>query len=81
MPVVPNTYRGSREHGLAYAALIVAAHTAGMITCEGIATLIGLRKRGAGTAKCVNRMRRRTGKLSLGLAICLEGIGLRHMGN
>lgn len=56
MPIVPNTYRGSREYGLAYAALIMAAHSSGMLTYEGIAILTGLPKRGAAMASRVGRL-------------------------
>ena len=56
MPVVPNTYRGSRVYGLAYSALITAAHSCGMLTYEGIARLTGLPARGAATANRVGRL-------------------------
>ena len=56
MPVVPNTYRGSREYALAYSALIAAAHSSGMLTYEGIARLTGLPARGPAMANRVGRL-------------------------
>ena len=56
MPVVPNKYRGTREYGLAYATLIIAAHNAQMLTYEGIAKLTGLPKVGAAMAAQVGQL-------------------------
>jgi hypothetical protein len=56
MPVVPNTFRGSRQYGLAYSALIAAAHSGGLLTYEGIARLTGLPVRGAAMANRVGRL-------------------------
>jgi hypothetical protein len=56
MPVVKDTYRGSREYGLAYSILIAAAHTAGMVTYESVARITGLPQRGAVMANRVGRL-------------------------
>lgn len=47
MAIVHNRYRGTKEYGLAYSALISAAHSGGMITYAGIARLTGLPDKGS----------------------------------
>ena len=56
MAIVKNKYRGSREYGLAYSALINTARIGGMLTYEGVARLTGLPKRGAAMANAVGHL-------------------------
>jgi hypothetical protein len=56
MSVVANKYRGSREYGLAYMALISAAHVRGMVTYKGIAILTDLPQNGDRMGKEVGHL-------------------------
>src|SRR5579862_8278403 len=56
MPIVKDRYRGKKQYGLAYSALIMVAHSGAMITYEGVARLTGLPTRGAAMASFVGHL-------------------------
>jgi len=56
MSVVPDTYRRTPKYGLAYSALIMAAHSRSMLTYTGIARLAGLAQAGNPMATQVGRL-------------------------